>query len=193
MRREIDSNLKRKITRLWRSKFELEIKPLKQYIYHSDQFVTRKLNPKATETYIKSGFSVLPNSGKVLIPKKGFDSVSIRNSELVYKKGNKTEHVYLGGDYEQLLAKATHLSKGLKRNQLLSFKVGDNASSSTRYLSLADMHQYLTHVLIPRATHGKKEAKALFNQISIVTVENDMPSWMKRPSAKKSKAKKAKK
>ena len=181
---EIDSNLKRKITRLWNKNFELDIKPLKQYVLHTDQFVTKKLSKKATAVYIKSGFSFLPNTGKVLIPKKGFDEVTIKSGEIIYKKGKKTEHVYLGGDYEKLLKKAQSLQKGLGRNQLLSFKVGENAASNTRYLSLADMNDYLKHVLYPRMG---KMTPAKFAQISIVTVDGDMPAWMKPKKAKSKK------
>ncbi len=183
MRREIDSSLKRKISRLWNSKFQLEIKPLKHFIVNPNEFVVRKLNPKSTETFIKSGFAILPNSGKVIIPKKGADSVHIKNSEVIYTRGSITEHVYLGSDYENILKKANTLNKGLKRNQLLSFKIGDNAISTTRYLNLEDMHKYLTHVLMPRAQFGndwKAKEAAFFSQISIVTVDGDMPKWAKK-------------
>jgi hypothetical protein len=144
------------------------------YITHPENFAVKKVGKENQKALKLSGFSVSP-TGRAIIPLKGADKVTVKKSKLIFHGKKKDEVVYLGGDLKSLVKKARDLSEGLERNQLITFKVGDNAVASVRYLNLADMQHYVNNVLLPRMSQKSGLEPDLFwPQISIVTIKGEL-------------------
>jgi hypothetical protein len=136
----------------------------KAVLKNPNNFVKRNISPATKIIAEKSGY--LTSKKSVFLPVQGAQKVSIRKNKITYVRDNKKEEVYLIGDIKKFYRKASELQKGLKKNQLVTFKFGDKAASSIAFNSLEDLKSYLVNTLQP-----KFENENMFGKISLVTLE----------------------
>lgn len=117
-------------------------------IKHPDEFHVAKVGKPMQKELKGSGYYVTP-TGKAIIPletsERGrFDSVKIKKGKLIFKGGGITEIVTpsTAKNFHSKIAELT--KKKLKKNQMLTVKIGDNASFNHRFGSYADLYKYLT-------------------------------------------------
>lgn len=182
LRRDLSTGQKSAITRLAK-KHAAELEDVKQYLNRPDDFVLRPVSKKNAEILKKSGFKFMPGKQTAIIPRRGYDSVSIKGATIEYTKSGKKDTVYLSGDPVSLFSKAQKLQQEIKRNQLLTFKIGENSIASTRYLNLKQMKEYLRHVVLPRMRKNGIGAAEFWPMVSIVEIQGG-PSWMQEPEKK---------
>lgn len=158
-------------------KYNLKKKTIefRQVLKNPDEFKVARVSKNTARALLKSGFQVTKTL-KAVIPKKGFDTVKIDGSELLYTGTNKktgkkiTELVTLIGDTRGFEAQINRLRKvKLKKNQTLSVKIGDNATMARHFTTLAELENYINKVSF-RLSPGQTREDIL-KIISIVTVE----------------------
>lgn len=142
-----------------------------------EEFHMANVGKKTAKELKESGYKVT-RLGKAIIPKKEFSKVEIQKGAIKYTGTNRagekiTEKVTLVSAknfHSKLLSIA---QKPLKKNQMLTIKIGDNAAFNTRFQSYADLHKYLTMEFKPNpGKNGKKQTVAqLMRHISIVEIE----------------------
>lgn len=171
----------------------------REYIKHPENFHVAKPQKATLETLKKSGYHTTKKGALIplnTVDGSKFDSAKIVKGKIVYtgktKDGKKiTEKVtpVSAPDFHDALLAAS--KKKLKKNQMLTVKIGDNASFSSRFQNYADLFRYITQDFKPKGTvNGKKvTAKYLLRYISLVEVEN---ATTKKPQPKR-KNRKAKK
>lgn len=140
------------------------VKKYKAILKHPKDFVIRPVSKKTNDVAKKSGY--LGNKKSIFLPKHDAEKVSINNNKITYQRKGKKEEVFLIGDIKAFYKKANFLQSKLKKNQLVTFKYGQNAASNYSFNSLEELRKYLTEVLEPRF-----KEKNMFSQISIVTLE----------------------
>lgn len=135
------------------------------------------VSKKTAKQLKESGYKVT-RLGKAIIPKKEFEKVQIKDGALKFTGTNKsgqkiTEKVTLvsAKDFHSKLLSIS--KKPLKRNQMLTIKIGDNSAFNARFQNYADLHKYLTMEFKPNpGKNGKKTTVAqLMRHISIVEIE----------------------
>jgi hypothetical protein len=154
----------------------------KSYLKRPKEFVIRPVQKETKKVAEKSGY--LTTKKSIILPIHGATKVSVSNKKIIYYRDGKKEEVHLIGNLESFYKKAFELQTKIKKNQLVTFKYGDNAASNYSFNSLEELKKYLTEVLEPRF----KNKKELYTSISIMTLER--PKILGALRAKKGKNKK---
>jgi hypothetical protein len=163
-----------------------------EIIAHPDAFHIAKVKPKTAETLKASGYKASATN-KVFIPLKSaespgaqYDSAKIRQGKIIFKGGKITETVTpaTAANFHGKLSELAN--KKLKNNQMLTVKIGDNASFNSRFQSYADLYKYLTKEFKPNpGKNGKKiTGKSLMRYMSIVEVETSAKKFTTTESQK---------
>jgi hypothetical protein len=163
-----------------------------QVIAHPDAFHIAKVGKTAAVELKASGYKV-SKTRRAFIPLKSaehqgamYDSAKISKGKVIFKGGKITETVTpaTAANFHGKLSELA--SKKLKNNQMLTVKIGDNASFNSRFQSYADLYKYLTKEFKPNpGKNGKKiTGKSLMRHMSIVEVETSAKKFTTTESQK---------
>ncbi len=138
---------------------------LKRYFDRPGDFSVRK--NKNVDIFKKSGFMGVKN--KVVLPSKNVKILSVgsKSFRFEYRKNGMRETAFLADKPENLFAIAAKLKKRQGKNQLVSFKMGDNATSGFSFNSIDELMEYLKNVMAPRF---KDPQDNFWPHVSIVSV-----------------------
>lgn len=163
---------------------------LRHFVDHPKEFTIKKTTTKTGKKFKAAGY-VTSKTNRVLIPLKGNDSATFRGDQIKFKKGKRTETVYLSGDVKEM---AKNIKKATaKKGGLVGFKIGENAIASTQFTNVKDLNNYLTNVMHPKFNTTKDKFKAL---VSLVQFDDAYIDYGETPdngrkNAKKTSTKKA--
>lgn len=137
-----------------------------------------------------AGFKVTPTN-RAVIPLNEFKSATIKKGAIEFRSGRMTEKVILAGS-KDFHKKAFEVSqKKLKKNQLLTARVGNSEIFKQKFTSYKDLYKYVQHVFV--ANDPGESTARIRGLMSIVTLENYKPLNTQGKNVKKRKAKRRKK
>lgn len=152
-----------------------------QVLAKPENFHIAKVSKKTAKEFKGAGYKVTKTQ-KLIVPlhtsERGkFDSVKISKGKLIFKGGNITEIVTPSNaaNFHQKIAELA--KKKLKNNQMLTVKIGDNASFNSRFDNINDLFKYLTTTFKPT---GGKTAQDLSRYMSIVEVEKKQETKLQK-------------
>jgi hypothetical protein len=163
-----------------------------QVLAKPENFHIAKVSKKTAAEFKGAGYKVTKTQ-KLIVPlhtsERGkFESAKISKGKIIFKAKGITETV-TPSNAKNFHAKIAELSKKkLKNNQMLTVKIGDNASFNSRFDNINDLFKYLTTTFKP---NGGKTAKDLSRYMSIVEVEktgaakNESSRNSRKPANKK--------
>lgn len=175
-------------------------------IRHPEDFHIAKVS-KATAKELKGSGYKVTKTGRAVIPLRSaesagakYDSAKISKGKIIFKSGGITEIVTPStakNFHSKLKVLAT---KPLKNNQMLTVKIGTNASFNSRFTSYGELYKYITETFNPKpGKDGKKVTGAdLMRYMSIVEVtspkvtKNDSPKSPRNSRDVRAKARKEK-
>lgn len=149
------------------------VKANRELIKFPERFDVKKVSKSSAKDLKSSGYQIT-KSRRAIIPKKGFEKITLSKGQLTFegknhKTGKKiTEKVTLTNTstFDKKLKELS--GKKLKQNQMLTVKIGDNAAFNTAFKSYGEMLQYLRN--FEPKDPGMTRAK-IARYISIVEIE----------------------
>lgn len=150
-------------------------------IRHPEMFHIAKVGKETAKALKDSGYKVTPTN-RALIPLHEFTSAKIKRGYIEFKAGNLTEKSYLAGakDFHKKLEGIT--KRRLKRNEMITAKIGDSAAFNTRFSRYSDLYKYLS-TFYPKDPGMTREK--LYGLLSIVTIEKGSGNGKKKGTGKK--------
>lgn len=159
MRRNLSTGQKSRITKL--------AQEYGHALRHPELFHIAKVGKETAKSLKDSGYKVTPTN-RALIPLHEYQSAKIKKGYIEFKSGNLTEKSYLAGakDFHKKLEGIT--KRRLKRNEMITAKIGDSAAFNTRFSRYSDLYKYLSS-FYPKDPGMTREK--LYGLLSVVTVE----------------------
>lgn len=170
LRRNLNNGQKSQITKLARQYSQLISNPKDFHVQAA---------PKGSREGLRTAGFTVNKGGKAIIPKYGYERVTLRPGHVYLERDGKREDIYLAGS-RQFFDKLKNLNetkKKLGRNQMLTVQIGDNNAFSSRFRSYWELYQYLTKFQ-PKDEGEQRER--IFARMSIVTITNTKTSKQSR-------------
>lgn len=148
----------------------------KELLKSPDKFKIATVNKESAKAFKSSGYKVT-KTGKAIIPKKGFDKVTVRNGTVIFEGVNPSTGKSIKETVTLATSKDFHdkllgLSKRkLKKNEMLTVKIGDHAAFNARFQNYSDLFHYVQNVFTPKDNGARKED--LVRQMSIVEISSE--------------------
>jgi len=166
----------------------------KEVLKNPQNFAIRKVS-KATAQELKGAGYKTTKTQKAIIPLHTadtgrMDSVKIQKGKLIFKGQGITEIVTPSNaaNFHQKIAELG--KKKLKKNQMLTVKIGDNAPFKSRFDNVGELFHYLKNTFKPIGTKGEKLKPAdLARYMSIVEVERNPKNVKPAPDSRTPRAK----
>ena len=150
-------------------------------VNHPEKFHIANVSKKVKNELKQSGFLATPKKSKVIIPLHSSERGEFTKAKIVTRKNKKrgtfTHIVMTGPGIRETITpsnaanfhdKLNELAKKkLKNNQMVTIKIGDNATFNTRFDNVNDLYKYMKEDMKIKDT----TAEALARYMSIVEVE----------------------
>lgn len=144
-------------------------------------FHLARVSEQTAKTLRDSGYKVI-DGNRAVIPLHEFESASIKGDHIEFRSGNLTEKTYLAGA-KNFHNKLEGISKRrLKRNEMITAKIGDSAPFNTRFSRYSDLYKYLS-AFAPKDPNKTKAQ--IMGMLSVVIVEKGRSGNGKKKGSRK--------
>lgn len=119
-----------------------KFKEYSQFLKHPDEFHSAHVGDKTAKVLKQAGFKVTPK-GRAIIPLKKYDTAQIKKGRIYFKGKEGKETTYLVGhkDFHRKLKELSE--RPLKRNQMITVRIGDRAPFARKFDTYAELFYYL--------------------------------------------------
>lgn len=183
----IDYDLRKKLSSGQKSHITKLANEYRHALAYPKAFHIAKVSAARAKELKDSGFKVT-KTGRAIIPLKGYEKASIKPGRIIFSHESYTDETVLGGAKDFYKNAMKLRGKKLKRNQYLTVRIGDNAEFSRKFISWADLINYVNNVFQPKDPGESKER--ILGFISVVTVHNGQHMERRKKNAKAQKGRK---
>lgn len=173
LRKTLNQGQKAAITKIWNKTSAV--------ITNADNFESRHVAKAAADKMRRDGYTV-NKKGRVFVQKEGYQDVHIKSRkqkgggrEVVITRsiGRKKSVTKVMTGTEVLNALEKFDEKKLKKNQVVTVRIGDNAAFAIAHKGKQSLMNYINNKFTPKDPGTDKAY--LISQMSIVTIEGDRP------------------
>jgi hypothetical protein len=184
----IDYTTETKLSKGQRSWVTRQAREHEYIINNFDSFKAVKVKKENVKAFKDSGF-VTTKTSKVIIAKNGFDKVKVKNRDIYFEgvhavSGKTIKENVKVTESKNFVDKLKELSGvKLKRNQVVTVKIGNNGAFNIAYKSWEDLLAYIQNTFNPvhnKTPLSKRKKQHLIQMMSIVTVEGKRNSSVKK-------------
>jgi hypothetical protein len=164
----IDYDLRKNLSTGQKSRIATLARDYGHALKHPELFHIAKVGEERKKELIKSGFKVTPTN-RAVIPLMNYESARIKKGNIEFKANGMSEKTYLAGSKNFIPTFEKLARKKLKRNQMITVRIGDHAPFNSRFNTVEALTHYVRNVFTPKDKGAEKEK--LQRLMSIVTIE----------------------